>query len=167
MVLSVIKALEVCRASPSIFSGMVSPSPPISPWSSFYKRWVRRGLLGDSSDHSTHNHPAFDLIRHIMEPSDIKRHPPTYSSEPPPTYREITSPPTYPNAPSPEYLNEMFRYSYLRKRWGGLISLPRTKITSLSFTIKIKDSASGYSTLVTCRWRLRSLGKYAKDWKLQ
>ncbi|KLO82245.1 Uncharacterized protein LW93_9433 [Fusarium fujikuroi] len=53
-----------------------------------------------------------------MEPSDTKRQPPTYSSEPPPTYREITPPPPppYPNASSPEYLNEMFRYFYLRKR---------------------------------------------------
>ncbi|KAG4286320.1 hypothetical protein FPRO06_07580 [Fusarium proliferatum] len=73
------------------------------------------------------------MIRNIMEPSDIKRHPPTYSSEPPPTYREITSPPPYPNVPSTEYLNEMFRYSYFRKRWDGCTD------TLTDFLAKNKD----------------------------
>lgn len=107
MVLTVNRALVIFRASRLIPSGMLSPSPPISLWTLFYKRWVRRGLSADSPDHSTHNHPALDLIRNIMEPSDTKRQPPTY--------REITPPPPYPNVPSPEYLNEMFRYFYLRK----------------------------------------------------
>ncbi|KAG9502006.1 hypothetical protein J7337_007716 [Fusarium musae] len=49
-----------------------------------------------------------------MKPPQSKQGPPTNSSDPAPPYTEIASPPPYPEVPSAEYLNEMFRYFYLR-----------------------------------------------------
>ncbi|PNP76602.1 hypothetical protein FNYG_10021 [Fusarium nygamai] len=68
-----------------------------------------------------------------MEPSHFNRGPPANSSDPAPPYTEIASPPPYPDVPSAEYLNEMFRYFYLRNRKDGW------KATLADFLAKNED----------------------------
>ncbi|KAF5614481.1 uncharacterized protein FTJAE_13750 [Fusarium tjaetaba] len=68
-----------------------------------------------------------------MEPPHFKQGPPTNSSDPSPPYTEIASPPPYSNVPSAEYLNEMFRYFYLRNRKDSC------KATLADFLAKNKD----------------------------